>query len=75
MQSLPPTDLTISLPLWLNEVVPWEAVFPSAEERMDLAIMLSRENIRRQTGGPFGRMRVRTGLGPTRVGRGQLRLA
>ena len=54
MPSRPPTDLTISLPLWLNEVVPWDDVFPSVEERMDLAITLSRENIRRQTGGPFG---------------------
>jgi tRNA(Arg) A34 adenosine deaminase TadA len=54
LPSLPPTDLTISLPLWLNEVVPWNEEFQSAEDRMDLAIALSRENIRRQTGGPFG---------------------
>ncbi len=52
--SKPPTDLTISLPPWLNDVVPWDDVFQSAEERMDLAIRLSRENIQRRTGGPFG---------------------
>jgi len=54
VQARPPTDLTISLPLWVDEVVPWDDIFSSVEERMDLAIRLSRENIERATGGPFG---------------------
>lgn len=54
MPPRPPTDLTISLPLWVEEVVSWDDIFSSVEDRMDLAIRLSRENVERGTGGPFG---------------------
>jgi tRNA(Arg) A34 adenosine deaminase TadA len=36
------------------EVVDWKRRYPSDEERMHLAIELSRENVLRETGGPFG---------------------
>ena len=50
----PPIDLTVSLPPWVREAAPWEAPLATDEERMDVAVMLSRENVRRGTGGPFG---------------------
>ena len=46
--------LTLSLPEWVKTDVPWDDVCPTVDVRMDLAIRLSRENIERQTGGPFG---------------------
>lgn len=51
--ALPPT-LSISLPDWIGDVVPWDEAFATDEARMDVAIALSRENIDRGTGGPFG---------------------
>jgi tRNA(Arg) A34 adenosine deaminase TadA len=51
----PPTiAVGISLPDWIAEVVDWARRYPTAEERMRLAIRLSRENVLRGTGGPFG---------------------
>ena len=47
-------DLTISLPAWVDEVVDWERRYAGDAERVGLAIALSRENVERGTGGPFG---------------------
>ena len=47
-------DLTISLPAWVDEVVDWERHYADDAERVGLAIALSRENVERGTGGPFG---------------------
>ncbi len=44
----------IEYPDWVGEVVDWECVYVSDEERMRLAIEVSRENVLRGTGGPFG---------------------
>ena len=44
----------IEYPEWVNEVVDWKCVYVSDEERMRLAIEVSRENVLRGTGGPFG---------------------
>lgn len=48
-------ELVIRLPEWVysltNGLPP---LFPTPEARMDLVIALSRQNIRNQTGGPFG---------------------
>ncbi|HEV2130602.1 MAG TPA: nucleoside deaminase [Longimicrobiaceae bacterium] len=44
----------IEYPDWVGEVVDWERPYMSDEERMWLAIELSRENVLRSTGGPFG---------------------
>ena len=46
--------VTIEYPSWVNEVVDWAKPLRTDEERMRLAIRLSRENVDRGTGGPFG---------------------
>jgi tRNA(Arg) A34 adenosine deaminase TadA len=47
-------DVRITLPDWVDARVPWDRPHESAEERVALAIALSRENVARRTGGPFG---------------------
>ena len=47
-------SITIELPDWAGPFVDWERRYASDEERMRLAIALSRENVLRGTGGPFG---------------------
>jgi tRNA(Arg) A34 adenosine deaminase TadA len=49
---IPP--LVIDYPAWVETVVDWERAYTTDEERMRLAILLSRENVERDTGGPFG---------------------
>lgn len=44
----------IEYPEWVNETVDWDRAYASDEERMRLAIDVSRENVVRGTGGPFG---------------------
>jgi tRNA(Arg) A34 adenosine deaminase TadA len=51
---VPVTGVSIVLPDWIDEVVDWERRLPTLEERMGLAITLSRENVLRDSGGPFG---------------------
>jgi tRNA(Arg) A34 adenosine deaminase TadA len=46
--------LRVDLPPWVDAIVPWDHRFASDEEKMRLAIALSRENVARGTGGPFG---------------------
>lgn len=46
--------LSISLPDWVGNAVQWDAAYSTDEERMEVAIALSRGNIDRGTGGPFG---------------------
>ena len=50
----PVLQVAVELPEWINAVVQWDAPLKSLEDRMRLAIRLSRENIERGTGGPFG---------------------
>lgn len=52
MGPIPP--IAVDLPSWVDEVVDWTHVYASDEERMRLAITLSRVNVERGTGGPFG---------------------
>ncbi len=50
-----PKQFTIHLPEWLDGFLKNQpAHFPTAEDRMQLVIDLSAENIRRGSGGPFG---------------------
>ncbi|MBV9775119.1 MAG: nucleoside deaminase [Gemmatimonadetes bacterium] len=49
---IPPVH--IEYPDWVESLVDWERGYASDEERMRLAIDLSRENVVRGTGGPFG---------------------
>ena len=44
----------IEYPDWVNSVVDWGRAYVSDEDRMRLAIDVSRENVVRGTGGPFG---------------------
>lgn len=46
-------EVTLRLPDWIEEFVVDE-VYPTTEDRMRLAVELSRENVRCGTGGPFG---------------------
>ena len=41
-------------PGWVDVVVDWDRSYRSDEDRMRLAIAVSRENVERGTGGPFG---------------------
>lgn len=48
-------DLNFRLPEWVASVLPEPShVFRTDEEKMQLAIKLARENVRQDTGGPFG---------------------
>jgi tRNA(Arg) A34 adenosine deaminase TadA len=49
-----PTEIHIVYPPWVSSQVPWDRVYSSDEEKMELAIHLSRQNVQYQTGGPFG---------------------
>jgi len=50
----PGTAVTVELPDWVQSYVDWNKSYHSDEEKMALAIGLSRQNIERGTGGPFG---------------------
>lgn len=54
MPSPPVLHAVADLPEWIGSVVDWDRRYTTAEERMRLAIDLSRENVLRGTGGPFG---------------------
>lgn len=49
-----PLAASIQLPAWISEVVDWQKTYSTSEERVELAIDLSRQNVDRFTGGPFG---------------------
>jgi tRNA(Arg) A34 adenosine deaminase TadA len=46
--------VTIDVPKWIGELVDWGKAYAADEDRMRLAIELSRQNVLRGTGGPFG---------------------
>ena len=47
-------SVRIDYPAWVHETLAWDAAYRTDEERMRLAIAVSRENVERDTGGPFG---------------------
>ena len=47
-------NVTISLPDWIPGAVDLDAAYTSDEARMRVAVELSRQNVLRGTGGPFG---------------------
>lgn len=47
-------QLTLHLPDWVDEVVNWDKTYHSDEEKMALAVELSKQNVLRGSGGPFG---------------------
>jgi tRNA(Arg) A34 adenosine deaminase TadA len=46
--------ISITLPDWVEGAVEWERAYAGDEEKMRLAVELSRQNVLRGTGGPFG---------------------
>jgi len=44
----------ISYPDWVYAIVDWDRSYTADADKMRLAIVLSRENVERETGGPFG---------------------
>jgi len=44
----------VEYPDWIDDVVDWNRAYASDEDRMRLAIAVSRTNVERGTGGPFG---------------------
>ncbi len=51
---MPDTEVRLAYPDWVNQVIDWEKSYQSDDEKMRLAIAVSRENVERETGGPFG---------------------
>jgi tRNA(Arg) A34 adenosine deaminase TadA len=47
-------QVRVDYPSWVAELIDWNKTYPSDEERMRLAILVSSENVERDTGGPFG---------------------
>ena len=56
-------EVHVSLPEWVNDAVDWERAYATDEERMRLAIDLSRRNVEHGTGGPFGAVIVESQSG------------
>lgn len=50
----PSGQIQITLPPWVAQVIAGREVFSTVEDRMRLVVALSRENVVRKTGGPFG---------------------
>ncbi|HEX6367933.1 MAG TPA: nucleoside deaminase [Longimicrobium sp.] len=50
----PISPLRIDYPEWVDSVVDWDRPYATDEDRMRLAVRMSRENVERDTGGPFG---------------------
>lgn len=44
----------VEYPPWVESVVDWNRTYSSDEERMRLAVVVSRANVEQATGGPFG---------------------
>lgn len=49
-----PLAVHLEYPGWVYQFVDWDHAFTTDEEKMRLAIGISRENVERETGGPFG---------------------
>ena len=47
-------DVHVDYPSWVDGSIDWDRRYVSDEDRMRVAIALSRENVERDTGGPFG---------------------
>ncbi|MCT6700398.1 nucleoside deaminase [Rheinheimera sp. 4Y26] len=52
--SAPAQQALVKLPDWVAQVVNWQQPYPDDNAKMALAIELSRQNVLKQSGGPFG---------------------
>src|SRR4051794_18966077 len=50
----PSPVIHVEYPAWVSDVVDWEHRYATDAEKMQLAIAVSKENVVRGTGGPFG---------------------
>ncbi len=53
-RGMPQIAVHVEYPAWVDEMVDWDKTYRSDEEKMRVAIAASRENVERETGGPFG---------------------
>lgn len=62
---IPPhaSSVTITLPSWAASAVDWERRYATDDEKMRVAIALSRRNVEQETGGPFGAAVFELGTG------------
>jgi tRNA(Arg) A34 adenosine deaminase TadA len=44
----------VEYPEWVKDIIDWDRAYRSDDEKMRVAIAVSRENVDRGTGGPFG---------------------
>ena len=58
-----PSEIRITNPDWVREVVDFDRPYPDDDARVRLAIDLARENVTRDTGGPFGAAVFESGTG------------
>ena len=58
-----PSEIRITNPDWIREVVDFDRPYPDDDARVRLAILLARENVTRDTGGPFGAAVFEAGTG------------
>lgn len=47
-------EIRIACPDWVDDAVDWNATYENDEARMRVALACARENVLRETGGPFG---------------------
>src|SRR5690606_10046688 len=52
MSRMPP--IRIACPQWVDEVIDWNRTYDDDDARMRVALTCARENVLRETGGPFG---------------------
>ncbi|MBA4072277.1 MAG: nucleoside deaminase [Gemmatimonas sp.] len=57
------SSITIALPSWAESAVDWHRRYESDDDKMHVAIALSRINVERDTGGPFGAAVFELGTG------------
>src|SRR3954463_13809806 len=51
---MPDISVRVDYPSWVAKVVDWDRLYLADDEKMRVAIAVSRENVERETGGPFG---------------------
>lgn len=57
------TEIRITNPAWVRDVVDFHRPYPDDDARVRVAITLARENVVRNTGGPFGAAVFESGTG------------
>jgi tRNA(Arg) A34 adenosine deaminase TadA len=58
-----PSEIRITNPDWVGSAVDFHRAYPDDDARIRVAITLARENVLRQTGGPFGAAVFEAGTG------------